>query len=175
MKKGDRFEGTIHRVDFPNICRIETEAGDKITVKNGIPGQKVYGFIQKKRSGRLGGRILEVREKSPLETREPLCSQFPECGGCMYQTMAYEEQLKMKEQQVRKLMDDAIRAAGQTDEAGEQGDRCTSRFPVDALEASTRSSISRFSRSDWRTRTFAYSVMCAFSHGSALIDRKSVV
>lgn len=118
MKKGDRFEGMISRVDFPNLCRIETKEGDKITVKNGIPGQKVYGFIQKKRSGRLGGRILEVREKSPLETREPLCSQFPECGGCMYQTMAYEEQLKMKETQVKKLMDDAIRAAGQTDADG---------------------------------------------------------
>ncbi len=119
MKKGDRFEGTIDRVDFPNLCRVETPEGERVTVKNGIPGQKIYGFIQKKRSGRLGGRILEVREKSPLETREPLCSQFPECGGCMYQTMAYEDQLKLKAGQVKKLLDDAIKGAGQVTEAGE--------------------------------------------------------
>lgn len=48
-------------------------------------------MIQKKRSGRAQGRILEVIEKSPLETREPVCSNFPACGGCMYQTMSYEE------------------------------------------------------------------------------------
>ena len=77
MKKGDRFAGKIQRVDFPNLGRIETPEGDKITVKKGIPGQTVYGYIQKKRSGRLGGCILEVREKSALETRDPLCSQFP--------------------------------------------------------------------------------------------------
>ena len=119
MKKGDRFEGTITKVDFPNLCRVETPEGELVTVKNGIPGQKIYGFVQKKRSGRMGGRILEVKEKSPLETREPMCSQFPECGGCTYQTMAYEEQLKMKKEQVKKLLDDAIRAAGQVNEAGE--------------------------------------------------------
>ena len=118
MKKGDRFEGKIQRVDFPNLGRIETPEGDKITVKNGIPGQTVYGYIQKKRSGRLGGCILEVREKSVLETRDPMCSQFPACGGCMYQTMAYADQLALKETQVKKLMDDAIRAAGQVDEHG---------------------------------------------------------
>ena len=49
MKKGDRFEGTITKVDFPNLCRVETPEGELVTVKNGIPGQKIYGFIQKKR------------------------------------------------------------------------------------------------------------------------------
>ena len=63
----------------------------KVLIKNGIPGQKVRFMIQKKRSGRAQGRILEVMEKSPLETREPVCSNFPACGGCMYQTMSYED------------------------------------------------------------------------------------
>ena len=48
-------------------------------------------------------------EKSPLETRKPVCSIFPACGGCMYQTMPYEEQMKMKEGQIRRLMDEAVR------------------------------------------------------------------
>ena len=43
-----------------------------------------------------------------LEKRDPLCSIFPSCGGCMYQTMLYEEQLKMKEEQIKKLFDDAV-------------------------------------------------------------------
>ena len=39
----------------------------KVIVKNGIPGQKVRFMINKKRSGRAEGRLLEVLEKSPLE------------------------------------------------------------------------------------------------------------
>ena len=48
-------------------------------------------------------------KKSPLETREPVCSIFPECGGCMYQTMSYEEQLKMKAGQVKEILNDAVK------------------------------------------------------------------
>lgn len=33
---------------------------------------------------------------------------FPACGGCMYQTMPYEEQMKMKEGQIRRIMDEAV-------------------------------------------------------------------
>ena len=117
MKKGEICEGTIERVEFPNkgIVRVGDE---KVIVKNGIPGQKVKFVINKKRKNKAEGRLLEVLEKSPLETREPVCSLFPACGGCMYQTMPYEEQLKMKEPQVRGLLDEAIAAAGQTDAQG---------------------------------------------------------
>lgn len=103
MKKGEIYEGIIEKVEYPN--RGLVFVGDqKVIVKNGIPGQKVRFVINKKRSGRAEGRLLEVLEKSPLETREPVCSIFPACGGCMYQTMAYEDQLSMKERQVRELL-----------------------------------------------------------------------
>lgn len=117
MKKGEIYEGIIERVDFPNKGRIKID-GETVTVKNGIPGQKVRFMINKKRSGRAEGRLLEVLEKSPLETREPVCSSFPACGGCMYQTMPYEEQLKMKEEQVKNLLEEALVLGGQTDAEG---------------------------------------------------------
>ena len=110
MKKGEIYEGTIEKVDFPNKGTVMI--GDqKVTVKNGIPGQKIRFMINKKRSGRAEGRLLEVLEKSPQETRDPACSIFPECGGCMYQTMSYEKQLEMKERQVRELLDAALESA----------------------------------------------------------------
>ena len=34
------------------------------------------------------------------------CSYAKKCGGCQYQGIAYEEQLKEKEKKVRKLMKD---------------------------------------------------------------------
>ncbi len=107
MKKGEIYEGIIEKVDFPNKGYVNID-GEKVIVKNGIPGQKVRFMINKKRSGRAEGKLLEVLEKSPLEVREPVCKIFPACGGCMYQTMSYEEQLKMKETQVKGLLQEAV-------------------------------------------------------------------
>ena len=114
MKKGEIYEGIIEKVDFPNKGYVMVE-DQKVLVKNGMPGQKIRFVIQKKRSGRAQGRILEVLEKSPLEKREPVCSSFPQCGGCMYQTMPYEEQLHMKERQIRELLEEVLVKEGQTD------------------------------------------------------------
>ena len=114
MKKGEIYEGIIEKVDFPNKGYVMVE-DQKVLVKNGMPGQKIRFVIQKKRSGRAQGRILEVLEKSPLEKREPVYSSFPQCGGCMYQTMPYEEQLHMKERQIRELLEEVLVKEGQTD------------------------------------------------------------
>lgn len=117
MKKGEIYEGYIEKVEFPNKGKVMVD-GQSVTVKNGIPGQKVRFMINKKRSSRVEGRLLEVLEKSELETRNPVCSIFPQCGGCMYQTMSYESQLNMKAQQIRELIDDAVRKGGQVDSEG---------------------------------------------------------
>lgn len=117
MKKGDIIDGRIQKIDFPNKGRICVD-DQVVTVKNGIPGQKVRFVINKKRGGRMEGCLLEVLEKSPLETREPVCSIFPACGGCMYQTMSYEEQLNMKSTQVRSLIEAALVEGGQVDADG---------------------------------------------------------
>jgi 23S rRNA (uracil-5-)-methyltransferase RumA len=115
MKKGEIYEGVIEKVEFPNKgCVMVGE--QKVIVKNGIPGQKIRLQINKKRGGRVEGRLLEVLEKSPLEKREPVCEAFPACGGCMYQTMPYEEQLKMKETQVQEILTKALVQGGQLQE-----------------------------------------------------------
>lgn len=117
LKKGEIYEGIIEKVDFPNKGRVYVE-NRIVTVKNGIPGQKVRFVINKKKGTRLEGRLLEVLEKSPEEVREPLCSIFPACGGCMYQTMSYESQLKMKAEQIKKLLDSALVKGGQINSEG---------------------------------------------------------
>ena len=120
MKKGQIYEGIIERVDFPNKGIVFVpEEEQYVTVKNGIPGQKIRFMINKFKRGNAEGRLLEVLEKSPLETREPVCSIFPACGGCMYQTMSYENQLVMKETQIRELLEEALVRGGQVDKNGQ--------------------------------------------------------
>jgi 23S rRNA (uracil1939-C5)-methyltransferase len=103
MKKGEIYQGTVEYVAFPNKGHLTVE-GFPVTVKNTVPGQKISFRLTKKRKDHGEGRLLEVLEKSSLESCERKCSIFPECGGCMYQTMYYDEQVKMKLEQVKKLL-----------------------------------------------------------------------
>ncbi len=104
MKKGQVYEGIVSRVDFPNKGIIEHEEGI-VTVKNTIPNQKIRFSVNKIRKGKNEGRLLEVMEKSPLESRNALCKSFGLCGGCTYQTIDYDSQLEIKKNQVKKLLD----------------------------------------------------------------------
>lgn len=116
MKKGQDYIGYIDHVNFPNkgIMWYEekTEDGEvlkhKISIKGVLPGQTVKFRLMKAGSNKKEGRLLEVVEQSSCEGRGPECPHFGICGGCSYQTMPYEEQLKLKETQVRKLMDAVI-------------------------------------------------------------------
>ena len=106
MKKGDMIQGTIEYVSFPNKGVLQTESGPCL-VKNTLPGQKVEARISKKRSGKLEAELVQVLEKSPLEI-DPPCPHFGSCGGCTYLNLPYEEELKLKEQQVRKLLSSVL-------------------------------------------------------------------
>ncbi|MCP1110744.1 23S rRNA (uracil(1939)-C(5))-methyltransferase RlmD [Ohessyouella blattaphilus] len=104
MKKKAIYEGVVERVDFPNKSVVNvSDEEEQALVKGGIPGQKIRFQVTKKRSGRAVGRLLEVVEKSPVEI-PPTCVHFGRCGGCAYQNLAYETQLALKEEQVKRLL-----------------------------------------------------------------------
>ena len=107
MKKRDIITGTIAEYDFPN--KGSFMCGDrKVTIKGALPGQEVSAQVIKLKSGRAEARTLEVLKPSPLEDSKPVCSHFGQCGGCSYQTMSYENQLKLKADMVKKLLDGVI-------------------------------------------------------------------
>ena len=109
MKKGEIYEAVVEKIEFPNkgILHVEEE---KVIVKNAISGQKVRFVINKKRNGKCEGRLLEVLEASPLEQSEDACPHFGVCGGCLYQSLPYEEQLKIKEEQIKALLDSVCKS-----------------------------------------------------------------
>ena len=108
MKKGQVLEGRIERVDFPNKGRARIEGEEKtVIVKNTVPGQKVRFSVNKIRKGQAEGRLLEVLEPSELE-QKAACPHFGACGGCTYQNLPYETQVKLKEEQIKEMMDAAV-------------------------------------------------------------------
>lgn len=120
MKKGMEYIGAVERVDFPNKglvrivpvegCEESSEENDIwVTVKGVLQGQKISFRLTKlhKGSKKAEGRLIEVLEPAPQEIKAP-CSLFGSCGGCAYQSLPYEEQLALKEEQIRRLMDAVI-------------------------------------------------------------------
>lgn len=105
MKKGDICEAVVEKIDFPNKGILHVD-GERVIVKNAVPGQKVRFVINKKRKGKCEGRLLEVVERSPIEQPDKACPHGGICGGCLYQGLPYEEQLKIKAEQVKGLIDE---------------------------------------------------------------------
>ena len=74
-------------------------------IKGTIPGQKVDFRVSKKRSGKWEGRLLSIVEDSPLENRVSPCPAYGKCGGCTYLKMDYDNQLNIKKNMVKELID----------------------------------------------------------------------
>ena len=64
-----------------------------------VPGDVVDVQIVKRHRRYMEGRAVRFIERSPMRV-EPFCSHFGVCGGCKWQNLPYDEQLRQKTQQV---------------------------------------------------------------------------
>ena len=64
-----------------------------------VPGDVVDVQITKKKHSFMEGRIERIISYSKVR-ETPMCEHFGICGGCKWQNLPYEEQLKAKQQQV---------------------------------------------------------------------------
>ena len=104
MKRKDIIEFEIGSMEFGG--ESSTLIGKrKVKMKGGITGQKVKAIVKKARSEKAEVKLLEVVEKSPIETEE-VCAHFGQCGGCSILSVPYEKQLEIKAEQVLKLFEE---------------------------------------------------------------------
>ena len=134
MKKKEIYEGVIEGIDFPDKGYLHIE-GRKVTVKYGLTGQRVRFCVTKLRKGAAQARLLEVMEPSPVERPKLACPHAGICGGCIYQTFPYEEQLRIKEEQVRRLLEPVMRQyEKEMDGAGQNNFHCEGIVPSPMAE-----------------------------------------
>ena len=50
MRKGDIYEGIVEKIEFPNKGILHID-GERVVIKNAIPGQKIQCVITKRRKG----------------------------------------------------------------------------------------------------------------------------
>ena len=103
MKRGEITEGIVERVDYPCKGTVRVDEANTLTVKNVLPGQRVSVRVKKVRNGRGEGTLIDILKKADDET-EPPCPIAGICGGCAYMSLPYEKQLKLKEEQVLRLL-----------------------------------------------------------------------
>ena len=84
----------------------------KVHVDKSVPGEIVsVTMVKPFRGNRLHGegRLEAVVQPSP-ERVEPACGHYRYCGGCQWQHVTYEEQLRLKEGLAKSLLEQVARA-----------------------------------------------------------------
>ena len=64
-----------------------------------VPGDIVDIQVTRKKHSFMEGRVERIVKPSPVRC-EPVCKHYGECGGCKWQILPYEEQLRHKQQQI---------------------------------------------------------------------------
>jgi 23S rRNA (uracil1939-C5)-methyltransferase len=65
-----------------------------------VPGDVCDVQIRRKKHSFAEGEVVRFREYSNVRAT-PFCAHFGVCGGCKWQNLPYEEQIKFKQQQVK--------------------------------------------------------------------------
>ncbi|MBD5348590.1 MAG: 23S rRNA (uracil(1939)-C(5))-methyltransferase RlmD [Bacteroides sp.] len=90
-----------------SISRIKLNPDDEsaivVFIPYGAPGDIADVQIDKKKHSFAEGHIVRLVEPSAARI-EPKCAHFGVCGGCKWQHLPYEEQLKWKQKQVEDVL-----------------------------------------------------------------------
>ena len=138
MKKGEKYVGRVRDIIFPNKGIAVSDEAD-VVIKNTLPGQEVSFVLKKNKPGLKEGRLVEVLKRADIETcdgcvhaaghtytecdpdgdRQGECLGYDDesndgisrknCGGCVFQTIPYEEELKLKEHMVKDVILKALK------------------------------------------------------------------
>ena len=98
MKKNDEILLTIESLsgDGKTIARQD---GMVFFVEGAVPGDSVRARIVKRKKNYAEAKAIEILSRSSLRT-EPRCKHFGTCGGCKWQNLSYDAQLRFKHQHV---------------------------------------------------------------------------
>jgi 23S rRNA (uracil1939-C5)-methyltransferase len=99
LKKGQEILLTIKKIGI-NGEGIGYYKKKVVFVPGTIPDEVVEVIITKVETGFAEGKVKKIKKKSP-HRRQAFCTVYGMCGGCQMQHIAYEQQLKAKEEIVK--------------------------------------------------------------------------
>lgn len=112
LRRGDLIEVTIEKLVLGGLGLAKLN-DLRVFIERALPGQKIKAVVTQRKPQYLMAEIKEILQESPLAIK-PKCPYFatskminegkPSCGGCLWQNLTYEEQLKIKETQVKETL-----------------------------------------------------------------------
>ncbi|MGB8983857.1 MAG: class I SAM-dependent RNA methyltransferase [Anaerolineales bacterium] len=94
------FELLLEKLTYGGDAMGRLPDGRAVFVPFGLPGERVRVRLTEEKRGFARGELIEILEASPHRIL-PRCKHFGVCGGCHYQNLPYEEQLKAKTEILR--------------------------------------------------------------------------
>ncbi len=94
LRAGAELEVTVERI-LPGGLGLAHAEGQTILVALSAPGDCARILVERVRGGTAFASIRRILEPSPARV-EPLCPYFGRCGGCDFQQLSYEAQLRAK-------------------------------------------------------------------------------
>jgi 23S rRNA (uracil1939-C5)-methyltransferase len=99
VQKGQIVECTVHGFGHSGTG-VGRYQGFAIFIGGALPGEQVKVQVTKVKKTFAEGKLLSVLAAHP-ERIEPICPHFETCGGCQLQHISYEEECRLKHQQVK--------------------------------------------------------------------------
>ncbi len=95
---GDQLELDITTLAYggQGVARVDEFV---LFVRGAVPGDRVLASVTRRKKSHGEARVVEILSPSPRRIA-PVCGHASECGGCEWQTLAYDAQLEFKQQQV---------------------------------------------------------------------------
>ena len=87
---------TDYAAEGKSVARVDDMV---VFVPWAVPGDVADLQVRRKKHSFMEAEAVRYRQLSEKRV-EPFCQHFGVCGGCKWQQISYEEQLRMKEQQV---------------------------------------------------------------------------
>jgi 23S rRNA (uracil1939-C5)-methyltransferase len=102
VRPGDVLETVIEKGVYRGrgLGRVD---GRVILVPRAHPGDRVRARVAEVHAGWAEGALVELLDAAP-ERRASPCPYVPLCGGCAYQDLSYEAQLRVKESVLRESL-----------------------------------------------------------------------
>ncbi|HZY10752.1 MAG TPA: TRAM domain-containing protein, partial [Bacteroidota bacterium] len=98
MKKGEEISLTIDSLSGDGRA-VARRDGIVCFVDNAVPGDTVRAIIKKVKKNFTEAKAVEILTPS-IHRTQPQCKHFGICGGCRWQNLSYDAQLRFKRQMV---------------------------------------------------------------------------
>ena len=94
------YEVTLEKLTYGGEAMGRLPDGRAVFVPFGLPGEMVCIQLTQQKQNFARGELVEVLKASP-DRIDPKCKHFTQCGGCHYQNLSYENQLRAKTEILR--------------------------------------------------------------------------